>query len=204
MAKERSPAFRFYAKDWRDVKVRRMSLSAQGAYIAILADMWVDSKDQCSILDCDPFIAKSLGVPLKEWMALRGEIQHTDEPLLIQKDGRLYSQRLKDEVMKQRKYAEQQREKGVAGASKRWGKPYKRGHSTGIAQASSGHSTGIAEGMAGDSSSSSLSSSSSSVKRIKNQSGVNSVDNVDNRAEVTHEEQLRMRLGLGIVRAIPG
>lgn len=112
----RSPAFRFYAKDWRDVKVRRMSLAAQGAYMAILADMWVDSKDQSSLLDCNPFIAKSLGVSLEEWMQLRGEIQHADEPLLIEKSGRLFSQRLRYEAVKQRKYADSQAER----AHKRW------------------------------------------------------------------------------------
>jgi hypothetical protein len=126
---ERSPSFRFYAKDWRDVKVRRMSLAAQGAYMSILADMWVDSKDQCSMLDCQPFIAKSLGISLDEWMVLRGEIQCINEPLLTEKDGRLVSERLKLEVFKQRKYAKLQRDKGIKGAEKRWGKHDSRRYS---------------------------------------------------------------------------
>jgi len=119
MAAERSPALQNYPKDWRDVKVRRMSLSAQGAYRAILDDMWADSKDQCSVLDCDPFIAKSLGVSVKEWSTLRKEIQHEVEPLFIEKDGRLYSKRLKAEALKQRNYRKQQSEKGKKSAEKR-------------------------------------------------------------------------------------
>lgn len=120
MAHDRSPAFQNYPKDWRDVKVRRMSLAAQGAYRAILDDMWVDSKDQCSILDCDPFIAKSLGVTVDEWLRLREEIQHEIEPLLLQKSGRLYSKRLKAEALKQRNYRQLQSEKGKKSAEKRF------------------------------------------------------------------------------------
>lgn len=116
MATDRSPAFRFYPKDWRDVKVRRMSLAAQGAYISLLGDMWIDSKDQCSLLDCDPFIAKSLGVFVEVWQQLREEIQHEHEPLFIEKNGRLYSKRLAYEVVQQRKFSKKQSKN----AMKRW------------------------------------------------------------------------------------
>lgn len=162
MAIDRSPAFRFYPKDWRDVKVRRMSLAAQGAYLSILCDMWIDSKDQCSILDCNPFIAKSLGISEKMWLGIRCEIQHADEPLLTEKRGRLYSLRLHRETLKQRKYAEEQRERGVAGAKKRWGNDdserHSERHST---RHSTRHSETVAQGEPKDGSSSSSSSSSS-------------------------------------------
>ena len=120
MNKDRSPAFQFYAKDWRDVKVRRMSLAAQGAYMSILSDMWVDSKDQCSVLDCNSFIAKALGVPVEAWLTLRGEIQHEHEPLLVEENGRLYSERLKEEACKQRKFRKLQSEKGIKSAKARF------------------------------------------------------------------------------------
>lgn len=106
--KQRPPSFQFYAKDWRDVKVRRMSLAAQGAYICILADMWIDSKDQCSVLDNDAFLARSVGIPRNEWEAIRAEIQNADEPLLSAKDGRLFSKRLQEESLKQKEYSRKQ------------------------------------------------------------------------------------------------
>jgi len=116
--KARSPAFQFYAKDWRDVKVRRMSLAAQGAYIAILADMWVDSKDQCSILHNTSFLARALGVSVEEFEKIWHEIQGTSEPLFEELDGRLYSIRLESESMKQRKYSKEQRKRSLC----RWNK----------------------------------------------------------------------------------
>lgn len=125
MPRERSPSYRNYPKDWRDVKVRRMSLAAQGAYRAICDDMWSDSKDQCSVLDNNKFIAKSLGVSEEEWLVLRAEIQNEAEPLLMEKNGRLYSKRLKIEAEKQRNYRAEQQKLGEAGARKRWGKGIK-------------------------------------------------------------------------------
>lgn len=113
MSKERPPAFQFYAKDWRDVKVRRMSLAAQGAYIAILADMWVDSNDQCSILNQHTFLARALGVSLEEFLEIWKEIQAESEPLFEEKDGRLYSIRLQREAMKQRKFSKEQRNRAL-------------------------------------------------------------------------------------------
>lgn len=116
---ERSPAFQFYAKDWRDVKVRRMSLAAQGAYIAILADMWVDSKDQCSILNHPTFLARALGISEAELKEIFREIQCEHEPLFEEFDSRLYSRRLEQEVMKQRKFSKAQKKRALS----RWDKP---------------------------------------------------------------------------------
>lgn len=115
---ERAPAFQFYAKDWRDVKVRRMTLAAQGAYIAILADMWIDSKDQCSILNHHPFLACALGVSMDEFEVLFKEIQNESEPLFEELDGRLYSRRLQQESTKKRKFAKEQKKR----ADSRWAK----------------------------------------------------------------------------------
>ena len=66
--KDRPPAFLFYAKDWLDWRVLRMSDAAQGVYIRLLAFMWKDSKDQCSIPNDDAQIAKALGKSEKKWM----------------------------------------------------------------------------------------------------------------------------------------
>lgn len=118
MKTERAPAFQFYAKDWRDVKVRRMTLAAQGAYIAILADMWIDSQDQCSILNHHPFLARALGVSLDEFEIIWKEIQTESETLFQELDGRIYSRRLEQEAMKMRKFSKEQKKR----ASKRWDK----------------------------------------------------------------------------------
>lgn len=115
MTTQRSPAFQFYPKDWRDVKVRRMSLAAQGAYISIIADMWCDSKDQCSVLDNNAFLAKALGVEISTWQELRREIQEPSEPLLQERDGRLYCKRLAETLVKQQVHREEQARRGQRG-----------------------------------------------------------------------------------------
>ena len=116
----RPPAFQFYPKDWLDFRVQRMSLAAQGAYMKILCFMWSDSEDQCSIIDDDRLIATSLGLTtveqrlpsVEQWLLLRAEIQHETDPIFEQKDGRLYSKRLRQEAEKQALYRKSQSNKG--------------------------------------------------------------------------------------------
>lgn len=115
----RAPAFQFYPKDWFDFKVQRMSLKARGAYLQILCFMWNDSKDQCSIIDDNELISKALGIQFEEWVPLRGEMQVTGSPLFYEKKGKLYSDRLKRESMKQRNYRQLQHLKGVLSAKAR-------------------------------------------------------------------------------------
>src|ERR1044072_8992852 len=97
---KRPPAFQFYAKDWLDFKVQRMTLSAQGAYIKLLCFMWKDSKDQCSILDNNELLARAIGTTVEQWCELRTELQHASEPLFEEKNGRLCSGRLYGEARK--------------------------------------------------------------------------------------------------------
>src|SRR5688500_11219486 len=115
----RPPAFQFFPKDWLDFKVQRMSLAAQGAYMKLLCFMWKDSKDQFSILDNNDLLARAIGTTVEQWLELRQEIQQSCEPVLEEKDGRLLSARLKEEVTKQRKYRRQQSEKGKQSARQR-------------------------------------------------------------------------------------
>jgi len=115
----RSPAFQFYAADWFDFRVQRMSLAAQGAYIKLLAFMWKDSPDQCSILDDDRLLAKSLGISISIWKKLREEMQMAGDPILIQVEGRLVSKRLSKEAEKQRTYRAEQADKGRRSAQQR-------------------------------------------------------------------------------------
>jgi uncharacterized protein YdaU (DUF1376 family) len=115
----RAPAFQFYAKDWLDFRVQRMSLAAQGAYLKLLCFMWNDSKDQCSIIDCDELLARAIGITREEWLELRKEIQWVSDPILEETNGVLLSRRLKQEATNQRKHRKMQSEKGRKSAEQR-------------------------------------------------------------------------------------
>lgn len=108
----RAPAFQFYAKDWLDFRVQRMTFASQGAYIKLLAFMWADSADQCSVINNDELISRALGTSVDTWQRFKTEIQFKSDPILIEKDGFLISERLKEEARKQRKYRKLQSEKG--------------------------------------------------------------------------------------------
>ena len=120
MNDNRAPAFQFYAKDWLDWKVLRMSDAAQGVYIRLLAHMWKDSPDQCSLPDNDKEIAKVIGKNPRTWSKLRAEIQKVGDPLLLAEEGRLISKRLRKEKQEMDLYREGRRKAGIAGAEKRW------------------------------------------------------------------------------------
>jgi uncharacterized protein YdaU (DUF1376 family) len=115
----RAPAFQFYAKDWLDFRVQRMSLAAQGAYLKLLCFMWNDSKDQCSIIDCNELLARAIGITSEQWLELRKEIQWASDPILEEKNGVLISRRLNHEAANQRKHRKMQSEKGRKSAEQR-------------------------------------------------------------------------------------
>lgn len=147
MAK-RSPAFQFYPKDWRDFRVRRMSNEAKGVYMDILADMWADSPDQCSILNDDVSLARAYGYlqacsgddyrqcdslatkwrspNLATWLAIKAELMPEGDPIFLIEGNRLVSKRLREEAEKQAQFSEKQRKNGKAGNEKRWGKRGRR------------------------------------------------------------------------------
>lgn len=110
----RAPAFQFYAADWFDFKVDRMSYAAQGIYMRLLAYMWKDSKDQCSLIDSNEDIAAALKIPAQEWLEYRKEIQRENSPIFLEKNGRLISKRLKVEADKQRNYRQIQKDKALS------------------------------------------------------------------------------------------
>jgi uncharacterized protein YdaU (DUF1376 family) len=116
----RAPAFQFYPKDWFDFRVQRMSLAAQGAYLRLLCFMWVDSHNQCSIIDNNELLARAIGTTVEQWLELRAEIQCESDPIFEEKSGCLVSARLRLEASKQRKYRESQAEKGKRSAQQRF------------------------------------------------------------------------------------
>ena len=108
----RSPAFQFYPADWFDFRVTRMSYEAQGIYMRILAYMWKDSPDQCSLLNDDKMIAKSLGISISKWKKNRTLIFQKGDPILLENETHLISLRLQHEALKQKQYRELQSKKG--------------------------------------------------------------------------------------------
>jgi hypothetical protein len=86
-----APAFQFYAADWFDIRVTRMSYAAQGAYMRLLTYMWKDSQDQCSLVDNDDDIAHALGTTVAQWREWRAEMQREKDPIFLAENGRLIS-----------------------------------------------------------------------------------------------------------------
>jgi len=146
---ERPPAFQFYPKDWLDWKVLRMSDSAQGIYIRLLAHMWKDSPDLCSLPNDDTEIAKVLGKTEKKWMKLRAELQQENDPIFQIEEGRLISVRLRGERDKLYRLRSSRHNAGVKGMESRW-----EGHSK-------ANNRAITKPITKDNSSSSSSSSTS-------------------------------------------
>lgn len=155
IALNKPPSFPFYPKDWSDFKVQRMSYEAQGIYINILCFMWKDSRDQCSILDNDKSISRSLGISIRKWQSIKKEIQFDGDPLLMQKGNKLISKKLKKISRELREYRKKQAEKGRKSALSR---------QTTVQQRLSNGSTGREP----EGNSSSSSSSSKNKKKEKN------------------------------------
>ena len=115
----KAPAFQFFARDWLDFRVQRMSFAAQGAYMKLLCFMWMDSRDQCSVIDNNDFIARAMGTTVEEWLRFRTEIQCDADPILEEKNGLLVSARLRHEAAGQRKRRKAQSENGKRSAQRR-------------------------------------------------------------------------------------
>lgn len=122
---EKSPGFFFYVADWLDLKVLRMSLAAQGAYFRLLCHMWKDSQDQCSIEKNVIVIRGLLGVSLEETETILKEIQWENDPIFIEKEGRLISKRLQVVKAEQVKNRKNKSKAGIAGMASRYGKTNK-------------------------------------------------------------------------------
>lgn len=106
----RPPAYQTYANDLLALFVG-LSLAALGAVHRLFLVMWGQAADQCSLIDDDPMLARTVGCSLDDWKGLRQEIQHPARPIFEEKDGRLISRYLRQEATKQRKYRKLQAEK---------------------------------------------------------------------------------------------
>lgn len=116
----KSPAFSFYAKDWLDIRVLRMSYEAQGVYIRLLAHMWADSPDQCSIQSDTDGLKRILGLSATKLRKILAEIQDPDDPIFLNEGGRYISKRLRLEKAKQAENSQKKADAGQKGARARW------------------------------------------------------------------------------------
>jgi len=114
----KAPAFQFYAKDWLDMRVMRMSYEAQGVYARLLAHMWADSPNQCSIENNPKMLSRLLGLSAKKFQKIIAEIQWPNDPIFLEEDGFFISKRLRKEKEKQVKISTKRAE----AAENRWGK----------------------------------------------------------------------------------
>jgi len=108
----RPPAFQFYPRDWLDFRVQRMSYESQGIYLKLLCFMWADSKDQCSLPNDDKALSSALGISLQKWKSIKKELWFNGDPIFVEKNGKIFSKRLRKEALKQKDYREGQAEKG--------------------------------------------------------------------------------------------
>ncbi len=108
-----SPAFQFYPGDWlSDPNVAQLTAEEEGAYIRLLAFMWLNK-------DCQ--------LPLNEEILARmGKVVTAVIvrllPLFKIEDKFITHNRLLKERLKQKKYSKQQSEKGKKGMESRYGK----------------------------------------------------------------------------------
>lgn len=85
------PYFPFYPADWlSDPDVTALSLEEQGAYIRLLANMWMSGHGRCDLPDEDQATARILSVTVKEWQAIKKALL----PVLTISGGRVSNKRL--------------------------------------------------------------------------------------------------------------
>lgn len=115
MAREKSPAFQFYPKDFlTDEAVRLMSHTERGIYITLLSHCWLEGSLPADL----PLLAKMVSVPAarfeKLWQGPLSSCFHQGT------DGRLLQGRLEQEREKQESFRKVQSEKGKQSALARF------------------------------------------------------------------------------------
>ena len=116
MAKEPSPAFQFYPREFEgDENVKAMSLEEVGAYVRLLCTCWTEH----SIPDDLDRLARMLKVTRRKMERMWPQL----EPCFRSDGGgRLTHPRLDRERKKQAAYRKRQSQAGKDGAAKRWEK----------------------------------------------------------------------------------
>ncbi len=113
MAKEKSPAFQFYPKEFlSDGNVSGMALHELGAYIKLICICWNDG----SLPMQTDRLANMVGVPVKVFEKLWPPVRACFQ----ERAGRFVHPRLDKEREKQETHRQRASDKGAAGANKRW------------------------------------------------------------------------------------
>jgi len=121
-SEDRLPWFAFNPSIWlSDIRVQRMSYEAQGVYITLLAYMWSNSDDQCSITSEMKTLRRVLKTNTQRLRRVIAEIQFEGDEIFLEHDSRFYSKRL--QAMKAQLDTKKTKasEAGKRGADARWG-----------------------------------------------------------------------------------
>ena len=115
MAREQSPAFQFYPKDFlTSERVRLMSYTERGIYITLLCSCWLEGSLPAEVGQ----LAALTGVPSVRFAKLwAGPLSAC---FYVREDGRLGQARLDKERAKQEDYRRRQSDKGRASAEARF------------------------------------------------------------------------------------
>ena len=122
MAREASPAFQFYVKEWRSSRsIMRMSMCERGMYLEMLLEQWENLAVPDSADACHELIGGKLAEWRKAWPTLRRRFVPHDD------GSGIFNIRLEFERSKQQSRSKRSEDKGRAGAAARWSK-LKSGH----------------------------------------------------------------------------
>jgi uncharacterized protein YdaU (DUF1376 family) len=121
MAKQRPPAFQFYAKEFL-AGTTNMRMAAVGAYIRFLAHAW-DGNPICSIPADDYSLFKLSGADSKEeWNEVKDQVLAKWEPREIDGQKRLVNLRLLAYFKELAEHHKEMSDRGKKGAEARWDK----------------------------------------------------------------------------------
>lgn len=110
MARQQSPAFQFYPKDFlTSERVIGMTYEQRGIYITLLSQCWLEGSITASIDE----LAEQLRIRKRKAQG----ILHRVLGGFKERNGRLFHPRLEEERRKQREFREKQRLKGEASAA---------------------------------------------------------------------------------------
>ncbi len=112
----RSVAFQFYPDKWQS-HTKRLSDSAYRVYHELLCWMWQQSPDLCSVSDSVDAVVCAVAMPTDCVRSALAEIQNPHGPLLKVEGGKMISNGLRKEALKQA----DRRLKAVASANARYG-----------------------------------------------------------------------------------
>lgn len=112
--KRKSPSFQFYPDAWlSSADIMLMTPAEEGAYVRLLCIAWMDA--DCS-LPADSRVLASLSRLGDEW---EGESGEKIRAKFVERDGRLYNERLLEERRKQREWSQKSSKGGLKSATSR-------------------------------------------------------------------------------------